>query len=194
MEKVLVDSFFILKLKSVRVALSSYFLPLSNIISVSSFAHSLPSASMAYRTGTKVERRSCTALRFAVYLAILVSQIALCCSFVGSPLVLKCYSCLRKASTIGPSFASSFFKFWQTFLLASTSLQLSPQSMTSCGFVGSNPSGQTVGMDSGILFPPVGTTSAFPLWQLQEVGSNCFLNSCSLCCSCSPKDYSFFSI
>ena len=42
MAKVLVDSFFILKLKSVRVVLSSYFLPLSKIISVSSFAHSLP--------------------------------------------------------------------------------------------------------------------------------------------------------
>jgi len=58
MEKVLVDSFFILKLKSVRVVLSSYFLPLSKIISVSSFAHSLPYASVASRTGTKVERRS----------------------------------------------------------------------------------------------------------------------------------------
>ena len=122
MEKVLADSFFILKLKSVRVTLSSYFLPLSKIISFNSLAHSFPSASVASKTGTKVERSSWTALRLVVSLAIFASYTALCCSFVGSPLVLKCYSCLRKASTMGPNLASSFFKFWYTPLLASTSL------------------------------------------------------------------------
>lgn len=35
-------------------------------------------------------------------------------------------------------------------------------------------------IDSGILCPPIGTEIVIPLWKFSEVGSNCFLNSCSL--------------
>lgn len=111
-EKVFVDSFFTLKLKSVKISLFSCFLLLSKMISLSSFAHSLPSASIASRVGINADRSDWTALRFTVYFARFASWTCLWLSLLGSAFSLKCSSCLRNASTIGPSFASYFFKFW----------------------------------------------------------------------------------
>jgi hypothetical protein len=71
--KVLAESFFVLKLKSVRVYLFACFFPLSKITSLSYCAHSFPSASIFSRTGMKASSNSWTTLRLAVSLRIFAS-------------------------------------------------------------------------------------------------------------------------
>jgi hypothetical protein len=87
-EKVLVDNFLTLKLKSVKDSLFSCFLLLSKIISDSYLALSLPSASIASRTGIKVCSKFWTYTKLTVYLARLASWVCRWASLVGSPFSL----------------------------------------------------------------------------------------------------------
>lgn len=59
-------------------------------------------------------------------LAIFSSWVLICFSLVMSPFSLKIWSCLKKASTIGQSFARDFLKFWSIFLSDSIFLYSSP--------------------------------------------------------------------
>ena len=60
------------------------------------------------------------------YLAIFSSWVLTCFSLVMSPFSLKIWSCLKKASTMGQSFARDFLKFCRMFLSDSIFLYSSP--------------------------------------------------------------------